>query len=152
MSETRGQLAEHLRFFGELGVTGLSTDSRWSRRADAAAEVDRVSDHEPGTPGVATTAMAAPDAGPRDPAVLLASIKQDIGPQCSRCKLHALGRTQVVFGVGNPDADLMFVGEAPGGDEDIQGIPFVGRAGQLLTKMIAAINFCLLYTSDAADE
>jgi DNA polymerase len=46
-----------------------------------------------------------------------------------------------VFGVGNPDADLMFVGEAPGGDEDIQGIPFVGRAGQLLTKMIAAINF-----------
>jgi len=58
-----------------------------------------------------------------------------------RCKLHGLGRTKVVFGVGNPDADLMFVGEAPGGDEDIQGIPFVGRAGQLLTKMIAAINF-----------
>ena len=46
----------------------------------------------------------------------------------------------MVFGVGNPDADLMFVGEAPGGDEDIQGIPFVGRAGQLLTKMILAIN------------
>jgi len=46
----------------------------------------------------------------------------------------------VVFGVGNPDADLMFVGEAPGADEDIQGIPFVGRAGQLLTKMIQAIQ------------
>jgi uracil-DNA glycosylase len=46
----------------------------------------------------------------------------------------------VVFGVGNPDADLMFVGEAPGADEDLQGIPFVGRAGQLLTKMIEAIN------------
>jgi uracil-DNA glycosylase len=46
-----------------------------------------------------------------------------------------------VFGVGNPDADLMFVGEAPGADEDIQGIPFVGRAGQLLTKMINAIQF-----------
>jgi DNA polymerase len=57
-----------------------------------------------------------------------------------RCKLATLGRKQVVFGVGNPDADLMFVGEAPGGDEDLQGIPFVGRAGQLLTKMIEAIN------------
>jgi len=51
-----------------------------------------------------------------------------------------MGRRQVVFGVGNPDADLMFVGEAPGADEDIQGIPFVGRAGQLLTKMIQAIQ------------
>jgi uracil-DNA glycosylase len=70
----------------------------------------------------------------------LAIIETDIGPDCSRCKLHTLGRKQIVFGVGNPDADLMFVGEAPGADEDIQGIPFVGRAGQLLTKMIEAIN------------
>ena len=60
----------------------------------------------------------------------------DIGPDCSRCKLHTLGRRQVVFGVGNPNADLMFVGEAPGADEDAQGVPFVGRAGQLLTKII----------------
>ena len=67
-------------------------------------------------------------------------VKTEIGADCSRCKLHAQGRKQVVFGVGNPDADLMFVGEAPGADEDIQGIPFVGRAGQLLTKMIEAIN------------
>jgi DNA polymerase len=52
-----------------------------------------------------------------------------------------LGRTQIVFGVGNPSADLMFVGEAPGADEDIQGVPFVGRAGQLLTKMIEAMGF-----------
>jgi DNA polymerase len=70
----------------------------------------------------------------------LALIKTDIGPDCSRCKLHTLGRKQVVFGVGNPNADLMFVGEAPGADEDIQGEPFVGRAGQLLTKIIEAIN------------
>ncbi len=63
----------------------------------------------------------------------------DIG-DCTRCKLHTLGRTQIVFGVGNPDADLMFVGEAPGADEDVQGIPFVGRAGQLLTKIIEAID------------
>jgi DNA polymerase len=58
-----------------------------------------------------------------------------------RCKLHTLGRTQVVFGVGNPEADLMFVGEAPGADEDIQGEPFVGRAGQLLTKIIEAMGY-----------
>jgi DNA polymerase len=70
----------------------------------------------------------------------LAAIRADIGPACTRCKLHTLGRKQVVFGAGNPNADLMFVGEAPGADEDVQGIPFVGRAGQLLTKMIQAIN------------
>jgi DNA polymerase len=68
-------------------------------------------------------------------------IRVDLGDDCSRCKLHTLGRRQIVFGVGNPNADLMFVGEAPGADEDQQGIPFVGRAGQLLTKMIAAIEF-----------
>jgi len=70
----------------------------------------------------------------------LSSLKAEIGPDCSRCKLHTLGRRQVVFGVGNPNADLMFVGEAPGADEDIQGEPFVGKAGQLLTKIIEAIN------------
>src|SRR6185295_1274436 len=70
----------------------------------------------------------------------LAIIKADIGPDCTRCKLHTLGRRQVVFGVGNPEADLMFVGEAPCADEDIQGEPFVGRAGQLLTKIIEAIG------------
>ena len=70
----------------------------------------------------------------------LEALRVEIGPDCSRCKLHTLGRTQVVFGVGNPNADLMFVGEAPGADEDIQGEPFVGRAGQLLTKIIEAIG------------
>src|SRR5687768_10613909 len=74
------------------------------------------------------------------PTDALAAIKTAIGPACTRCKLHTLGRTQVVFGVGNPDADLMFVGEAPGADEDLQGEPFVGRAGQLLTKIIEAIG------------
>jgi uracil-DNA glycosylase family 4 len=58
---------------------------------------------------------------------------------CTRCRL-AQGRTQVVFGVGNPDADLLFVGEAPGFHEDQQGIPFVGQAGQLLTKLLAGIG------------
>ncbi|HYY96962.1 MAG TPA: uracil-DNA glycosylase, partial [Pyrinomonadaceae bacterium] len=58
----------------------------------------------------------------------------------TRCKLHGLGRTQIVFGVGNANADLMFVGEAPGADEDASGRPFVGRAGQLLNKIIEAIG------------
>ena len=58
---------------------------------------------------------------------------------CTRCKLHRR-RTNIVFGVGNPHADLVFVGEGPGHDEDVQGVPFVGRAGQLLTQMIAAMG------------
>ncbi len=58
---------------------------------------------------------------------------------CTRCGLSE-GRTQVVFGTGNPETEVVFVGEAPGYDEDIQGEPFVGRAGQLLTKMIAAMG------------
>jgi DNA polymerase len=78
----------------------------------------------------------------RDPTpvpIALSEIRADIG-ECTRCKLHTLGRRQIVFGVGNPNADLMFVGEAPGADEDVQGEPFVGRAGQLLTRIIEAID------------
>ena len=60
---------------------------------------------------------------------------------CTRCPHLAASRTQTVFGTGNPDADIMFIGEAPGADEDAQGEPFVGRAGQLLTKIIAAMGF-----------
>jgi len=69
----------------------------------------------------------------------LADIWRDIGDDCTRCALCS-GRTQVVNTHGNPKARLMFVGEAPGADEDAQGKPFVGRAGQLLTKMIEAMG------------
>jgi len=69
------------------------------------------------------------------PAAALAGIQAEIGEDCRRCKLHAR-RTRVVFGSGNPEAKLVFVGEGPGADEDAQGLPFVGRAGQLLTQMI----------------
>ena len=55
---------------------------------------------------------------------------------CTKCKLATAGRTQVVFGMGDPDADLMFVGEGPGAEEDKQGLPFVGRSGQLLDKIL----------------
>jgi uracil-DNA glycosylase len=105
------EIADHLRYYQELGVDGISRDPAWRRRAE-----------------------------PSDSRRVLALLKEEIGPACTRCKLHGLGRTQVVFGVGNPDADLMFVGEGPGADEDEQGEPFVGRAGQLLTRIIEAIG------------
>ena len=73
-----------------------------------------------------------------DPAAALKLIREDLG-DCTRCKLHK-GRTKLVFGVGNPRAELMFVGEGPGADEDAQGEPFVGRAGQLLNNMIKAMG------------
>jgi len=69
----------------------------------------------------------------------LAAIRAEIG-DCQRCKLHA-GRTTLVYGVGNPAAELLFVGEGPGAEEDRQGEPFVGKAGQLLTRMIEAMGF-----------
>ena len=84
--------------------------------------------------GDAADALAAD----RTTADTLDEIRSDLG-ECTRCILHE-GRTTLVFGAGNPDADLVFVGEAPGRDEDLQGVPFVGRAGQLLTKIIASIG------------
>jgi uracil-DNA glycosylase len=69
----------------------------------------------------------------------LLKIREDIGPDCTRCKLHQ-GRNKIVFGDGNPKAELVFIGEGPGADEDIQGLPFVGRAGKLLTQMIEAMG------------
>lgn len=116
---SRDDLSAHLEFFGELGVDGVRLDAKWRARAGTPVEE--------GTPAVEPAAAA------------LLAVRQDLG-DCTRCKLHGLGRRQIVFGVGNPEADLMFVGEAPGADEDIQGEPFVGRAGQLLTKIIEAIG------------
>ena len=73
-------------------------------------------------------------------AELLATVRERVRG-CTKCSHLACSRTQTVFGVGNPDADLMFIGEAPGADEDQQGEPFVGRAGQLLTRILKAMNF-----------
>jgi uracil-DNA glycosylase len=115
VADARRQLAGHLTFLTEIGIDGVSRDRSWRDigRADS-------------------------DAAGRS-AETLPVIRTDLG-DCTRCKLHALGRRQIVFGVGSPHAALMFIGEAPGRDEDIQGVPFVGRAGQLLTKMIEAIG------------
>jgi DNA polymerase len=80
-----------------------------------------------------------PEQGVSDPVQALRIIREDLG-DCTRCVLHKQGRKQIVFGVGNPKAELMFVGEGPGADEDAQGEPFVGRAGQLLNNMIKAMG------------
>jgi uracil-DNA glycosylase len=85
--------------------------------------------------------FAVPSGDPaRNKAGLLAAVRERVGA-CRKCAHLACSRTQTVFGVGNPDADLMFIGEAPGADEDQQGEPFVGRAGQLLTRILKAMNF-----------
>jgi uracil-DNA glycosylase family 4 len=127
----RRALAEHLKFFQELGVTGVSRDASWRVRVDDGAPAERAV--------AADEAVDVAGGGSLDQAARLVAIREDLGP-CTRCKLHTQGRKQIVFGVGNPNADLMFVGEAPGADEDVQGEPFVGRAGQLLTKIIESIG------------
>jgi DNA polymerase len=126
-------LRAHLEFFTELGVDGVRREAEWRTR--------------PGTSGASGFSQTETEETlPAEPvpffasvAGALAAVREDLG-DCTRCKLHSLGRRQIVFGVGSPNADLMFVGEAPGADEDIQGEPFVGRAGQLLTKIIEAIG------------
>jgi DNA polymerase len=143
VSDTIQAVVAHLKLARELGIDGVSRADAWtSRRGERAVEVEG-----DGPEAVACAARqdvpggAAAGAGtPAPTADVLAALRAEIGPDCSRCKLHALGRTKVVFGVGNPGARLMFVGEAPGADEDEQGIPFVGRAGQLLTRIIEAIG------------
>ena len=163
MSE-HDQIAAHLEFFRELGVDGVSRDAAWRTRpvdvpiAQASAP-DESSSPAPGgaTPAAgsvdnATPSRGAPHSSAAEVSMLdrvtvpdaasgqdrLDQIRADLG-ECTRCQLHT-GRTTLVYGVGNPDAALMFVGEAPGREEDRQGIPFVGRAGQLLTKIIEAMH------------
>jgi uracil-DNA glycosylase len=166
----RAQLASHLELYAEMGVEGISRDPTWSARMSPRAQAREPESEGHGVPqrnvvaqglepaGRDPVARGLQPAGPpaqraagslfdapadeapaRDPADQLPDIRADIG-DCTRCKLHGLGRRQIVFGVGNPRARLMFVGEAPGRDEDEQGEPFVGRAGQLLTKIIQAMG------------
>ncbi|GAB4254699.1 uracil-DNA glycosylase [Deferrisoma sp.] len=88
-------------------------------------------------PGEPAHETEGPPRGP-PPGRTLAEVRRELG-DCRRCRLWST-RTQIVFGTGNPDAELLFVGEAPGFHEDLKGEPFVGRAGQLLDRMIRAIG------------
>jgi uracil-DNA glycosylase len=140
--DRRAAISEHLRFFEELGVTGVSRQRIWRERVEPVASAELEAAAAPAEPeSVSKAAPAGPaKAAADDPSVHLTELRAYIGHDCTRCKLGGLGRKQIVFGSGNPNADLMFVGEAPGADEDVQGEPFVGRAGQLLTKIIEAID------------
>lgn len=117
----RDQLRKYLSFYQDLGVKSVYR----RERAPAAAVVI---EPPPETPSMIIEQPPAP--GPET----LTAINADIG-DCHRCGLSA-GRNKIVFGVGDENAKVVFVGEGPGADEDEQGIPFVGRAGQLLTQMI----------------
>jgi DNA polymerase len=124
-------LAAHVEW---LALSGLRHLPAWDGSVSFAtaparedAPTEPVAVEAPSLEPVAATAAS-------DPAGRLAALRDAIG-DCRRCRL-ASGRTQIVFGVGDPEARLLFVGEGPGRDEDLQGEPFVGKAGQLLTDII----------------
>ena len=153
MGDPRGDLGQWVAYLKEIGVRELQVPAR---PAGAPARVAAPRGGARSRPaGRATRAApraqkaAPPPAGdglfpisngpaPADRAGRLSEIRAEIG-DCIRCKLHR-GRTKIVFGVGSPTADLMFIGEGPGRDEDLQGEPFVGRAGKKLDEMIVAIG------------
>jgi len=160
----RRQVAEYLRYLQELGVPGLEprrpavagrgVQDRPRLPAAGAVSVPPEPPRPRGERAAAGGSAPGPGSarGPDDlfsdrptmPAGLEAPaalewVRTEWVGDCRRCKLHA-GRTKLVFGVGDPAARLMFVGEGPGRDEDLQGEPFVGRAGQLLNRIIEAIG------------
>lgn len=129
----RSALANRIKYYNDLGIYDFY------RRA---ADVVDAPEPSPALVEEVDNVFKQPTlekARASDPGSALRLIREDIG-DCTRCRLHKQGRKQIVFGVGNPQAELMFIGEAPGADEDEQGEPFVGRAGQLLNNMIKAMG------------
>lgn len=124
--ETRKQILARIDYYREMGIYSFYRQPI-SEAADTLME-----------PSSSAEAFPALPHGLQDKAAALKGIREDIG-DCTRCRLHK-GRTNLVFGVGNMNAEIMFVGEGPGADEDEQGEPFVGRAGQLLNNMISAMG------------
>jgi DNA polymerase len=124
----RPALSDLLAYLGEMGYGDLYLNPP-SRGAARSASIP------------VSAAPVAPIAvdGEASPRVAELAALAAVAAGCTRCRL-AEGRTQVVFGSGNPDAELMFVGEVTGADEDRQGLPLVGAAGELLTKIIQAIE------------
>ena len=158
-NDLRRALAERIRYYNELGIydfyrrepnppasEGVSTEEISGMTASSPPELREemaarksVAVRKPADESIFEILNPQPEQGVSDPVAALKLIREDLG-DCTRCKLHRQGRKQIVFGVGNPGADLMFVGEGPGADEDAQGEPFVGRAGQLLNNMIKAMG------------
>ena len=131
-SELQQQLAERVRFYRELGIYDFY-------RREVSPQVETAVEQISSERLEAVSATPSLNEKEMTPEQALRAIREDIG-DCTRCVLHKQGRKQIVFGVGNPRADIMFIGEAPGADEDTQGEPFVGRAGQLLNNMISAMG------------
>jgi uracil-DNA glycosylase len=127
--EAIAAVQSYIHYLQRLGVTELPVTLAPSVRTEANALPARAS---------ATTLLAQGAGLDAEPAVRLAQLAAAVH-DCRKCGLHR-GRTQVVFGTGDPAAALVFVGEAPGHEEDVQGEPFVGAAGQLLNRIIAAIG------------
>jgi len=143
-AELRRALEERVRYYKELGIYDFyrrPVPDSAATLADPRRLASRTAGADPDTSVQAPrgSQSAKSTRQPADPGTALRLIREDLG-DCTRCPLHKQGRKQIVFGVGNPGADLMFIGEAPGADEDIQGEPFVGRAGQLLNNMIKAMG------------
>jgi uracil-DNA glycosylase len=139
MALDRNTLRERLRFYRELGVGPLYRRETTGAAADVIVDPAGETDVAPAVIPEEPVLMPR-NAKPDDRESQLRVILDDIGADCQRCKLATLGRQQIVFGTGDPHAELMFVGEGPGADEDAQGLPFVGRAGQLLNNMITAMG------------
>jgi uracil-DNA glycosylase family 4 len=149
--QLKRDLTERVRYYRELGIYDLYRRPVDGPTLESSQELQPESRDEMTLKSKAAVAVAVsstennlfvvpkPEAGTTDPATALRLIREDLG-DCTRCPLHKQGRKQIVFGVGNPQAELMFIGEAPGADEDQQGEPFVGRAGQLLNNMIKAMG------------
>ena len=134
--ETKKAVASRIRYYRDMGIYDFYR--RGSGAVEAELSPARNAEYSEETitiPKRKTETQLQSD----DPTSALRQIREDLG-DCTRCRLHKQGRKQIVFGVGNAHADLMFVGEGPGADEDDQGEPFVGRAGQLLNKMIEAMG------------
>ncbi|MDM7996564.1 MAG: uracil-DNA glycosylase [Acidobacteriota bacterium] len=139
----RAQIHDHLRLYSDLGVRWMripeprkKTAVRKTEKSDFVVPQNAKSASESAPPRIVVNESMFDALQPSEES--LDAIHADL-KDCCRCKL-ASTRTNLVFGSGNPHAELMFVGEAPGADEDEQGLPFVGRAGQLLTKILESIG------------
>ena len=145
--QLRRAIADRVSYYRELGIYDLyrklvqaaQPTAQSNERAATLTSHTTAADTTELVEDYSSSSMPKSKASTSDPASALRLIREDIG-DCTRCRLHKQGRKQIVFGVGNPKAELMFIGEAPGADEDEKGEPFVGRAGQLLTNMIKAMG------------
>jgi uracil-DNA glycosylase len=169
ISETlQKKLSDRLSFYDDLGIRLLYRDRGAAVLPDSERRLESPTTATPniqkeetlpkpaGKPALQVTAHVVTPVSPRITSLPVAAgpslfeavnkivgdtllkVREDLG-ECTRCKLHSTRHT-IVFGDGNPKAELVFVGEGPGADEDAQGLPFVGRAGKLLTQMIEAMG------------